>query len=137
MEDKLDEKKFLSNKGRMDVDLMTRHFFSEAFSLKEPFKLVAKRMELPAGARAGMHKHDYPHLSLVQEGKCELRGLNGIKTFREGDCISIPAHEYHEIKALTDVVWWCIHATTQFNEVDLDKVLISKESGNEKFDKVE
>ena len=42
-------------------------------------------------------------------------------------CIEIKAGMYHGVKALTDVVWYCIHSTDETNPDKVDQVLIKGE----------
>jgi enolase len=42
--------------------------------------------------------------------------------------LTIAAGKHHGVKSLTDVVWYCVHATDCTDEDEIDEVLI--ESGN-------
>lgn len=98
------------------VDLQTRHFFGGGVCIK--------RMELPAGAVAITHKHKYDHLSILGEGRA-LVVVDGVTTnVRAGDCINIRAGLNHEIQAVEDVTWFCIHKTDETDESKIDQVLI-------------
>jgi hypothetical protein len=45
-------------------------------------------------------------------------------------CLTIAAGKHHGIKSLTDVVWYCVHATDCTDENEVDEVLV--EPGNVK-----
>ena len=38
-------------------------------------------------------------------------------------CLTIAADKHHGVKSLTDVVWYCIHATDCTDEDKIDEVL--------------
>lgn len=98
--------------------LNTQHFFSG--------REYAKRMCLPAGYYAESHKHEHDHLSILAQGQVVVT-VDGIATTYQGpDCITIKAGEVHRIDAVTDVVWFCIHATDETNPANVDQVLIQK-----------
>lgn len=101
------------------VDLQTRHFFGGG--------VCVKRMELPAGAIAISHKHKYDHLSIIGEGRAIVRVQGHDRTVRAGDCITILAGLNHEIEAVEDVTWYCIHATDETDETKIDRVLIEED----------
>jgi quercetin dioxygenase-like cupin family protein len=97
----------------------TKHYFSS--------KLYAKRMVLPKGYSAGTHKHSYDHLSIVAGGLVKVK-VNGVESlYSVGDCIEIKAGLVHEIYALEDTVWFCVHGTDAVNLDGIDEVLIQKE----------
>lgn len=95
--------------GRFDVDLGVTHFFSEG--------VYAKRMTLPKGFKAYSHSHAYSHLSILSKGRARVRTDAGSQVYEEGDCIEIKAGVHHEIEALEDVTWFCIHASAA-GEID-------------------
>ena len=104
----------------MSFDLMTRHYFSG--------REIAKRMEIPAGHYAISHKHKYDHLSILAEGKALVICDGEEKIFTAPECITIKAGVNHEIHALEDVTWFCVHATSETDESKIDQVLIMEES---------
>jgi mannose-6-phosphate isomerase-like protein (cupin superfamily) len=102
------------------VDLQTRHFFGGGVCIK--------RMEMPAGTVAVTHKHLYDHQSILAEGRA-LVVCDGVTThLRGGDCITIKAGMYHEIQAIEDITWFCIHKTNETDEAKIDQVLIQENS---------
>jgi hypothetical protein len=42
-------------------------------------------------------------------------------------CLDIKADTHHGIKALTDCVWYCIHATDEKDPDKVDEVIIKKD----------
>lgn len=98
------------------VDPQIKHFFSSG--------LYAKQMMLPKGFTAIGHAHNYDHLSILAEGKVILKTDSSEDIIQAPSCINIPKDINHEITALQDSVWFCIHATDEKNEENIDKVLI-------------
>ncbi len=101
------------------MDFFTQHHFSAG--------VYAKQMRLNAGCMALSHKHAYDHLSILASGIAIVRTSEGEKRFIAPACIEIKAGLNHEIVALEDVVWFCIHATEETDASKVDDVLIAKE----------
>lgn len=100
-----------------DIDLKIAHFFSG--------REYAKKMELPAGHYAETHSHQYDHLSILAKGHVIVT-LDGIVTRYSGPtCITIGAGKMHRIDAITDSVWFCVHATDETDPANVDHVLIA------------
>lgn len=95
--------------GSFAVDPMVEHFFSEG--------VYAKRMSLPKGYKAYTHVHAYSHLSILCKGRARVTTDSQVNVYEEGACIEIVAGVHHEIEALEDVTWFCIHATGEIDEV--------------------
>jgi quercetin dioxygenase-like cupin family protein len=94
------------------------HYFSDG--------VYAKQMFLPKDHVARSHKHNYDHLSILASGNVEIV-CNGVKTaFIAPSCIDIKAGIEHEIIALADSVFFCIHATDETDINKVDEVLIEK-----------
>jgi len=100
------------NVGKFEVDPMVRNFVDG--------KTHIKRMELPAGYKALKHKHSYNHFSILSEGKALVRTDTTETEYRAGDCILIAAGVNHEIVALEDIVWFCIHSGDHIDTVLLE-----------------
>ena len=74
------------------------------------------------------HAHKHDHLSILASGSVEIV-VDGVKSVVEAPaCLAIAAGKHHGIKSLTDVVWYCVHATDCTDEDEIDEVLI--EPGN-------
>lgn len=95
-----------------------KHFFGAG--------LYAKQMNVPAGRYIISHKHKYDHLSILAQGAVLLE-VDGMKTRHVApDCISIEAGKHHKVSALSDVVWFCLHPTSETDAEHVDDVLISE-----------
>ena len=95
---------------------MVAHLFGGGVYLKET--------RIPAGMVLVQHKHEHDHLSYLATGMVELQ-VDGIKRTVCGPVgLTIEAGKHHGIKALTDALWLCIHATDCEDENEVDRVLI-------------
>jgi len=104
--------------GHLDTDLSTKHHFSD--------NLYAKEMIIPAGYIAGMHKHKYSHLSILAKGRALIKTDEYNREIEAPYCLDMEADIKHEILALEDCVWFCIHATDETDVSKVDEVLISR-----------
>jgi quercetin dioxygenase-like cupin family protein len=73
------------------------------------------------------HKHEYSHLSVLAKGKVVVVRDGDIQIVEAPACLEIVAGENHGVKAITDVVWFCIHATDEKDPSKVDEVLIKGE----------
>jgi quercetin dioxygenase-like cupin family protein len=98
------------------IDLKIKHHFSG--------REYAKQMTLPAGHFAVTHEHVYDHISILASGHVVVE-LDGVKFGMQGpDAVVIPAGKKHRIEAITDSVWFCVHATDETDSDKVDSVLI-------------
>ena len=88
--------------------------------------LYAKQMHIPAGYLVVGHRHKYDHLSVLAEGSVSVTVEGSTAEYHAPACINIEAHKHHEIVALTPVVWYCIHATSETDKDLIDDVLIEE-----------
>jgi quercetin dioxygenase-like cupin family protein len=109
---------FKELEGRFDVDLGTVHHFSSG--------VYAKQMHLPKGYMAMSHSHNYDHLSILAKGRVIVRTDDYAEEYVGPACLTIEANTHHQIEALEDAVWFCIHATEETDETKVDEVLIAK-----------
>ena len=76
--------------------------------------LVSMEMRIPAGVTVGKHVHTYSHLSFLGKGSVLLKaGRNEPKRIDAPYCVNVEKNIEHQITAITDVVWYCTHATNQ------------------------
>jgi mannose-6-phosphate isomerase-like protein (cupin superfamily) len=86
--------------------------------------VYAKETRIPAGYVLVQHAHKHDHLSILASGSVEMV-VDGVKSVVEAPaCLTIAAGKHHGIKSLTDVVWYCVHATDCTDEDEIDEVLI-------------
>ena len=98
---------------------MIVHHFSDG--------LYAKETHIAAGEMLMQHKHEYSHLSVIAKGKVVVVRDGDIQIVEAPACLEIVAGENHGVKAITDVVWFCIHATDEKDPSKVDEVLIKGE----------
>ena len=95
---------------------MIQHHFSAG--------VYAKETHIPAGLVLVQHAHKHDHLSILASGSVELL-VDGVKSVVNAPaCLTIAAGKHHGVKSLTDVVWYCIHATECTDVDDVDEILI-------------
>ena len=95
---------------------MITHYFSDG--------LYAKQAEFPAGTAVLKHTHDFSHLSILAHGKVAVLHGTEIDIVSAPACIEIEAGVTHGVKAITDCVWFCIHATDEKDASKVDEILI-------------
>ena len=96
---------------------MIHHHFSSG--------VYAKEMRMPADYLLLHHKHNFSHLSILASGSIELIVDGEKKVIHAPACLTIEADAHHGVRSLTDVVWYCIHATECTDSDEIDDVLIA------------
>ena len=95
---------------------MIQHYFSSG--------VYAKETRIPAGFVLVQHAHKHNHLSILASGSVELVVDDVKSVVHAPSCLTIAAGKHHGIKSLTDVVWYCVHATDCTDENEVDETLI-------------
>ena len=72
--------------------------------------LYAKQISIKAGDEFPQHIHPYDHLSILAAGRVELYVSGVMQVLDAPACIEIKAEVHHRVVAVTDVLWYCIHA---------------------------
>ncbi|WP_395350051.1 hypothetical protein [Variovorax sp. UC122_21] len=86
--------------------------------------VYAKETHVPAGMWLVQHKHKHDHLSILSSGTVEVF-VEGQRTEMVGPaCICIPGGVHHGIRAMTDAIWFCVHATDCKDEDEVDDLLV-------------
>ena len=86
--------------------------------------LYAKQMIIPADTMILKHTHSFSHLSILASGKVAVMRGDEVDVIEAPACIEIKAGLVHGVKALTDCVWFCVHATDEKDASKVDNVLI-------------
>lgn len=102
--------------GRFDIDPGVIHHFCAG--------VYAKQMKLPKGYMAVSHQHAYDHMSILAVGKVIVEADGATTTYMAPACIQIKAGIRHQITAIEDAHWFCIHATDETDPEKVDQVLI-------------
>jgi len=90
--------------------------------------VYAKETKIPAGYVLVQHAHKHDHLSILASGSVEMVVDDVKSVVHAPACLTIAAGKHHGIKSLTDVVWYCVHATDCTDKNEVDEVLV--EPGN-------
>lgn len=93
--------------------------------------VYAKETVIPAGYVLVQHKHRFDHLSILASGSVELMVDGVTSVVHAPACLTIKADKHHGVKSLTDVVWYCIHATECADADQIDEVLVMPGDVNE------
>ena len=95
---------------------MISHHFSDG--------LYAKESRFSEGTAILKHTHSFSHLSILAKGKVAVMIGEEIEVIEAPACIEIKAGLTHGVKAITDCVWFCIHATDEKDPSKVDNILI-------------
>lgn len=101
------------------LDYSITHHFSDGLYAKESF--------FKAGMEIIKHTHSFSHLSILAMGKVAILRGTELDIVEAPACIEIKAGITHGVKAITDCVWFCIHATDEKDSSKVDEVLIKGE----------
>lgn len=85
---------------------------------------VIKETHIPAGRVLVQHKHAYDHISILLSGSARIAVEGEAKIAHAMAAIKIAKGKVHSVRALTDCVWLCIHATEETDIAKLDVSLI-------------
>jgi mannose-6-phosphate isomerase-like protein (cupin superfamily) len=96
---------------------MIEHHFSSG--------VYAKETRIPAGSWLVQHAHLHDHLSILASGSVELMVDDKTSILNAPACLTIEAGKHHGVRSLTDVVWYCIHATNCTDEHEVDNVIVA------------
>jgi quercetin dioxygenase-like cupin family protein len=87
-------------------------------------EVYSKRTSIKAGASLGKHTHPFDHASALISGTV-LLVVNGVKREITGPrMLLIEANKEHAIHALTDVVWHCLHITSDTDPASVDATIL-------------
>lgn len=68
------------------------------------------RFDIPRGTIMLSHCHVFDHVSILAKGRVELLTERHLKVLEGPVEVVINANVKHGLHALTDTVWYCIHA---------------------------
>jgi mannose-6-phosphate isomerase-like protein (cupin superfamily) len=96
---------------------MIEHHFSSG--------VYAKETRIPAGSWLVQHAHLHDHLSILASGSVELMVDGKTSVLHAPACLTIEAGKHHGVRSITDVVWYCIHATDCTDADEVDNVIVA------------
>jgi hypothetical protein len=111
------------------TDPVTEAFGPDAIHHHFAGGVYAKETRIPAGGFVVSHSHPFDHMSILASGRVELLRDYGreIEILTGPAAVTITKGQAHKVTALTDAVWYCIHATDE-TEADLvDAAILAKE----------
>lgn len=89
--------------------------------------LYAKQIDVPAGTVIMKHTHSFSHLSILAKGEVAVLVGEDVEIVYAPACLEVKAGITHGVKAITDCVWFCIHATDEKDPDQIDEVLIKED----------
>lgn len=90
--------------------------------------VYAKELHIPKGFRLVSHAHRYDHISILACGEVMLT-IGTFTKWVKGPCaVMIEKGANHELQALTDAVWFCVHPTDKIDTAEIDETLIVREA---------
>lgn len=89
--------------------------------------LYCKLAKIPAGMHLIQHVHTYDHASHLIAGKVLLSLNNGAswEAIEAPRTLLIRAGIAHQVVALEDSLWYCVHVTDETNVEKIDETLIA------------
>lgn len=64
----------------------------------------------PAGMLLESHVHEHSHMSVLAFGEADVT-IAGVTERHTGPCVlTVPANTHHEVRAVTDIAWYCLWA---------------------------
>lgn len=85
--------------------------------------VIVMGKHIRAGCILVQHKHKYDHLSILAAGTIILDVNGKQSTLVAPQCLTIKAGVHHGVMAVTDAVWYCIHAESEpvTDHTDIDE----------------
>ena len=82
--------------------------------------VYAKETHIPAGVMLSQHIHPFDHLSILASGRAVVQDGEISQEVAGPACLTIRAGVSHSVTAVTDVVWFCVHATDDTDPQTVD-----------------
>jgi len=98
------------------IDFKVEHFFSDG--------VYSRKMTIPKGVKVPTHKHKFNHMSILASGKVLVKVDGKITEYTGPAQLEITKDQVHEVFALEESVWFCIHATDVTDPDCIDHELI-------------
>ena len=83
-----------------------------------------KETHIPKGEILWQHSHAYEHLSYLVSGEVAVSLPDSVKVVHGPACMVIEAGKVHQVQALTDCTWLCIHSTSETDPEKVDSAIV-------------
>lgn len=104
---------------RIADEIEIEHYFCNGVYLKR--SLLKKGMKYP------QHKHTFSHIGMLASGVVKVIGDGMTRTSIAPAYITLRNDVEHEVVALADSVWFCVHITDETDASKIDETLIGKD----------
>jgi quercetin dioxygenase-like cupin family protein len=82
-----------------------------------------KETHFKAGEYGEKHTHNFAHLSILVSGQAGIQVDDEVKIFTGPMIMTVEKGKFHQVMAITDIVWHCIHATDCTDAALIDQEL--------------
>ena len=88
--------------------------------------VYVKGLLIPAGKVVLNHSHTFTHKSILASGEVSIcYGGGEVRSVTGPAVLTIEHGVQHEVTAVTDANWFCIHASTETDPINIDHSLVS------------
>jgi quercetin dioxygenase-like cupin family protein len=88
--------------------------------------VYAKEVFIPSGKELRNHSHTFTHKSILASGRAVVRA-GRVEQFLVGPVlINLKEGVEHSIRAVTDVTWFCLHASDETDPEKIDHTLVQE-----------
>lgn len=88
--------------------------------------IYAKEVHIPAGVELTSHAHTFTHKSILAAGKALVRSGEAEGLVEGPWVLTIEKGVPHSVRAITNVTWFCLHATNESDPERIDHTLIER-----------
>lgn len=85
-----------------------------------------KRVDVKAGCILTGHTHSFTHKSILASGSAIVRAGDRTQLAKGPFVLTVLEGEPHSVEAVTDITWFCIHASTEEDSQAIDHTLVSE-----------
>lgn len=103
----------------LDEALDVVHYFPS-----EGNSVYLRQMKADAGQVIGSHRHAYEHYSILCSGRALVEVAGHVQELEGPAVITVLSGLEHKFTAVTDIVWICVHGTSETDPESIDRVLI-------------
>ncbi|MFM7009753.1 MAG: hypothetical protein ACKO0Z_10545 [Betaproteobacteria bacterium] len=87
-----------------------------------------KEIRVPSGKEIFPHLHSFTHKSILATGDAVIRKHGSEDLIVSGPyVVTIERGVQHSVVALTDIVWFCVHATDEQDHKKIDHTLVGED----------